>query len=122
VSPASRVLRLVPWQVWLVDFGHPIGHEQGGLRPAVVVGSSTHCRFPIGMALVVPLTTRDRGLDHHVRIHSAGAGLNGPSWARTEEITAVSTQRFARSAPLGTASDTEVTQLSEWLREMVAFS
>ncbi len=74
------------------------------------------------MALVVPLTTRDRGLDHHVRIDSAGAGLNRPSWARTEELTAVSTQRFARSAPLGTASDTEVTQLSEWLREMVAFS
>lgn len=122
MSPASRAPRLVPWQVWLVDFGHPIGHEQGGLRPAVVVGSSTHCRFPIGMALVVPLTTRDRGLDHHVRIDSAGAGLNRPSWARTEEITAVSTQRFARSAPLGTASDTEVTQLSEWLREMVAFS
>jgi len=122
VNPASRAPGLVPWQVWLVDFGHPIGHEQGGLRPAVVVGSSTHCRFPIGMALVVPLTTRDRGLDHHVRIDSAGAGLNRPSWARTEEITAVSTQRFARSAPLGTASDTEVTQLSEWLREMVAFS
>jgi mRNA interferase MazF len=122
VSPTSRAPRLVPWQVWLVDFGHPIGHEQGGLRPAVVVGSSTHCRFPIGMALVVPLTTRDRGLDHHVRIDSAGAGLNRPSWARTEELTAVSTQRFARSAPLGTASDTEVTQLSEWLREMVAFS
>lgn len=122
MSPASRPPKLMPWQVWLVDFGHPIGHEQGGLRPAVVVGSPTHCRFPIGMALVVPLTTRDRGLDHHVRIDSAEAGLNRPSWARTEEITAVSTQRFARSAPLGTASDTEVVELSEWLREMVAFS
>jgi mRNA interferase MazF len=122
VSPASRPRTLAPWQVWLVDFGQPIGHEQGGVRPAVVVGSPTHCRFPIGMALVVPLTTRDRGLDHHVRIASTASGLDRPSWARTEEITAVSTQRFARSAPLGTASDTEVTELSEWLREMVAFS
>ena len=112
----------MPWQVWLVDFGNPIEHEQGGLRPAVVVGSPTHCRFPIGMALVVPLTARDRGLEHHVRIDSAESGLNRPSWARTEEITAVSTQRFTRSAPLGGASDTEVTELSEWLREMVAFS
>lgn len=107
--------------MWLVDFGQPIGHEQGGLRPAVVVGSAAHCRFPIDMALVVPLTTRHRGLDHHVRIDSPGSGLNRPSWARTEEITAVSTDRFTRSKPLGTASDAEVAELSEWLREMVAF-
>lgn len=121
MSAARRPSKLLAWQVWLVDFGQPVGHEQGGLRPAVVVGSSTHCQFPIGMALVVPLTTRDRGLDHHVRIDSAEAGLTRPSWARTEEITVVSTQRFPRSTPLGTASDAEVVELSEWLREMVAF-
>lgn len=117
----SRALKLAPWQLWLVDFGQPIGHEQGGLRPAVVVGSTMHCRFPIDMALVVPLTARDRGLDHHVRIDSPESGLNRPSWARTEEIIAVSTQRFARSTPLGTASAIEITELSEWLREMAAF-
>ena len=105
-----------------MDFGTPIGHEQGGVRPAVVVGSTTHCRFPIDMALVVPLTTRDRGLDHHVRIGSAESGLPQPSWARTEEIMAVSTARFTRPAPMGTASPDEVRALSDWLREMVAFA
>jgi mRNA interferase MazF len=119
VSPRQGI---TPWQVWLVDFGQPIGHEQGGLRPAVVVSSSTHCRFPIDMAIVVPLTPRDRGLDHHVRIDSAESGLNRPSWARTEEITTISTQRFIRPQPLGTASATEIAKLTEWLREMVAFS
>ncbi|HEU0128584.1 MAG TPA: type II toxin-antitoxin system PemK/MazF family toxin, partial [Pseudonocardiaceae bacterium] len=62
--------QLAPWQVWWVDFGSPIGPEQGGIRPAIVVGSPAHCRFPIAMALVVPLTSRDRQLDHHVRIAS----------------------------------------------------
>jgi mRNA interferase MazF len=33
----------------------------------------------------------------------------------------VSTERFARSTPLGTASDSEIAELTEWLREMVAF-
>jgi mRNA interferase MazF len=117
VSPTPA---LAPWQIWLVDFGQPIGHEQGGLRPAVVVGSAAHCRFPIDMALVVPLTTRDRGLDHHVRIDSSESGLNRPSWARTEEIMAVSTKRFARSKPLGGASAAEIAKLREWLRVMVA--
>jgi mRNA interferase MazF len=108
--------------VWLVDFGNPVGHEEGGVRPAVVVGSTTHCRFPIGIAIVVPLTARDRGLDHHVRIDSPESGLARPSWARTEDITAVSTQRFHRTQPLGIASSNEVARLSEWLREMVAFA
>lgn len=117
----NRRLPISPWQLWLVDFGQPIGHEQGGLRPAVVVGSSVHCRFPIDMAIVVPLTTRDRGLGHHVRIGSPESGLNRPSWARTEDITTVSTGRFTRPQPLGAASTTEIAKLNEWLREMVAF-
>jgi mRNA interferase MazF len=115
--------------VWLVDFGNPVGHEEGGVRPAVVVGSATHCRFPIGMAIVVPLTTRDRGLDHHVRIDSPESGLLRPSWARirpswarTEDMTAVSTRRFRRPQPLGAVSADEIERLSEWLREMVAFA
>jgi mRNA interferase MazF len=114
--------RLAPWQVWLVDFGNPVGHEEGGVRSAVVVGSATHCRFPIGMAIVVPLTSRERGLDHHVPISSAESGLARPSWARTEDITAVSTERFRRPQPLGSISPSEIEQLSEWLREMVAFA
>ena len=113
---------LAPWQVWLVDFGNPVGHEKGGIRPAVVVGSATHCRFPIGMAIVVPLTTRDRGLDHHVRIDSPESGLARPSWARTEDITAISTRRLRRPQPLGAVSASEIERLSDWLREMVAFA
>ena len=81
----------------------------------------THCRFPIDMALVVPLTTRDRGLEHHVRIASAESGLRSPSWARTEDIRVVSTKRFTRPGPIGTASEAEIAALCEWLREMVAF-
>jgi len=118
----SRSPRIAPWQLWSVDLGTTIGHEQGGLRPSIVVSSSTHCRFPIDMALIVPLTTRDRGLDHHVRIDSTESGLNRPSWARTEDIRAVTTTRFTRPRPIGTASTSEIKQLSDWLREMVAFS
>jgi len=117
----SRFPRIAPWQLWWVDLGTPIGHEQGG-RPAIVVSSSTHCRFPIDMALIVPLTTRDLRLDHHVRIDSTASGLNRPSWARTEDIRAVTTTRFTRPQPIGTASASEIEQLSDWLREMVAFS
>jgi mRNA interferase MazF len=117
VSPA---LKLKPWQLWVVDFGSRIGHEQEGVRPAIVVGSAAHCGFRTDMALVIPLTTRDRGLRHQVRIASESSGVRQPSWARTEEITSVSTFRFGQS-PIGMASSEEVTALRMWLREMVAF-
>ena len=72
------------------------------------------------MALVVPLITRDRGLEH-ARIASDESGLRSPSWARTEDIRAVSTKRFTRPTPIGKASAEEIAALSGWLREMVAF-
>jgi mRNA interferase MazF len=106
--------------LWVVDFGIPIGHEQGGVRPAIVVGSATHCGFRTDMALVIPLTTRDRGLEHHVRIASKSSGVRQPSWARTEEIMSVSALRF-RQSPIGTAAPEEIAELSLWLREMVDF-
>jgi mRNA interferase MazF len=118
VTPPAQ---FAPWQVWWVDFGSPVGHEQSGIRPAIVVGSTIHCRFPIDMALMVPLTTRDRQLDHHVRIDSPESGLSRPSWARTEDITAVSTRRLTQTKPLGSVSAAEAKELSIWLRSMFAF-
>jgi mRNA interferase MazF len=116
----TRTTMIEPWQVWLADFGSPAGSEQGGTRPTVIVGSEDHCRFPIAMALVVPLTTRDRGLPHHIAISSTESGLKQPSWARTEDIRAISITRFTRTAPLGCLSVQEVEQVRRWVHRMLA--
>ena len=116
----TRAAMIEPWQVWLADFGSPAGSEQGGTRPAVIVGSEDHCRFPIQMALVVPLTARDRGLPHHIAISSTESGLQRPSWARTDDIRAISTTRFTRTAPLGRLSDEEAEQVRRWTHRMLA--
>lgn len=116
----SRTIAIAPWQVWPVDLGASVGSEQGGRRPVVVVGSEDHCRFPIDMALVVPLTTRDRGLPHHVPVSSTESGLDQPSWARTEDVRAVSIRRFLRTAPLGSLSEAEQGQVRRWTHRMLA--
>jgi len=114
------VRQVAPWQVWLVDFGHPVGAEQGGMRPAIVVASELHCRFPIEMTIVVRLTTRDRGLPHHVAVNAVGAGLRERSWARTEDITTISTTRLAGERPLGRLTDAEAGGVRRWLRRMIS--
>lgn len=116
----SRTLLIAPWQLWLMDFGDPVGSEQQGVRPAIVIASELHCRFPIDMTLVVPLTTRNRGLPHHVPIDSPESGLKRTSWARTEDIRSLSTQRFTRTEPLGCLSDRETDEVRRWLHRMLA--
>jgi mRNA interferase MazF len=115
----TRSPAVAPWQVWLVDFGQPAGSEQGGRRPAIIVGSADHCRFPIDVALVIPVTSRDRGLPHHVPIQSAESGLDRPSWARTEDIRAVSARRFRQPVPLGHLADAEISQVRTWIHRML---
>ena len=84
----------------------------------MIVGSEDHCRFPIDIALVIPVTSRDRGLPHHVPIRSPESGLSRPSWARTEDIRAISTARLTRAA-LGRLADSEAEQVQVWIHRML---
>jgi mRNA interferase MazF len=107
-----------PWQVWLVDLSPVIGAEQAGPRPAVVVSSPFFASVPTAMAIVVPLTTRHRGLPHHVAVSAAQSGVRQPSWARTDDVRSVSEQRLIGAA-LGTVTDDEAAEIRAWLRLML---
>lgn len=113
----SRLVR--PAQVWLVDLRNPIGSEQSGRRPAVVVGSELHCSFPIDMALVAPCTSVDRGLPHHVAIDWRAAGLDRPTWVRTEDVRSISERRLARRIPLGQLSAADLAAVRRFIHLML---
>lgn len=111
--------RTRPGQVWLVDLGDPVGSEQAGRRPAVVVGSDLHCSFPIGMVLVAPCTTVDRGLPHHVPLDWRAAGLDRPTRVRTEDIRALSERRLVGTQPLGHLTAADLATLRRYLALML---
>jgi mRNA interferase MazF len=71
------------------------------------------------MVIVVPLTTVDRGLPHHVPIVSSSAGLDRPSWARTEDVRAISERRFVAGRPVGVLSPAEREAVRAQLRLMI---
>ena len=75
--------------LWLVDIGEPIGREQGGLRPAVVVSADGLNEGPAGVVMVVPVTSARRGLPSHVEINSPDSGLNEVSYAKCEDLKAL---------------------------------
>jgi mRNA interferase MazF len=87
-------------EVWLVDLSPVIAKEQGGLRPCLVISADHYNAMRIAHAIVAPMTTRDRGLPHHVPV--IGNGFDHPSYVMPESIRALSTTRFIRQ--LGDAS------------------
>jgi mRNA interferase MazF len=99
--------------VLLCDLNPATGREQGGIRPVVVVSHQRYAVIP-GLFLAVPLTSRDRGLEHHIGIPANDqTGLNRPSYAMTEQIRAVSDQRTGRH--LGSVSDETLAAISRYL-------
>jgi mRNA interferase MazF len=81
-------------EVWLVNFGEPVGREQAGLRPAVIVSTDALNEGPAGVALVVPVTSARRDLPSHVEIEPGESGLDHSSYAKCEDMKSVSEWRL----------------------------
>ncbi len=81
-------------EVWLIDFGEPVGREQAGRRPGVVVSADALNESRSGVVIVVPCTTTRRGLISHVEIDPASSGLDEASYAKCEDVKSISEQRL----------------------------
>jgi mRNA interferase MazF len=100
--------------VWLVDFGDPVGREQSGRRPAVVVSAEPLNESRAGVVIVVPTTTTARGLPSHVEIDPADSGIDELSYAKCEDVKSISEQRLI--ARLGAVSDVVLFEIARVLR------
>jgi mRNA interferase MazF len=105
-------------EVWLVDFGDPVGREQSGCRPAVVVSADPLNESRAGIVVVVPTTTMHRGLPSHIEIEPSNSGLDEVSYAKCEDVKSVSEQRLI--ARLGSVPDTVLFDIGRALRFLLA--
>jgi mRNA interferase MazF len=104
---------LTSGDILLCDLSPVAGREQGGIRPVVVVSHDRYAVIP-GLFLAVPLTTRDRELEHHIEVPAdSRTGLRQISYALTEQVRAVSQQRAGRQ--LGQVSSETLSLISRYL-------
>ena len=61
-------------EVWYVDLNPVRGHEQAGRRPALVISVDRFNRGPAGLAVVLPATSREKGIPFHVEMSPPKAG------------------------------------------------
>ncbi len=83
-------------EVWEVDLGPTQGREQAGKRPALVVSVNQLNHGPAGLAIVLPMTTRRKGIRFHVEIAPPEGGLRRASFVKPEDIRSVSVERLGR--------------------------
>ena len=101
-------------EVWLAALD-PVGPgEQGGTRPTLVVSTNAFNAWPVGLVIVVPITTRDRGFAHHIPV--AGGGLDRPSFAMPEYVRSIAQRRLQRR--LGIAEQATLAAVDDWLRRL----
>ena len=84
-------------EVWLAEPPRQLqGREQLGARPVLVVSVDALNRGPSGLSVVVPFTTRDRGVALHIVVDPPEGGLSEHSVLLPEQIHAADQQRLVK--------------------------
>jgi mRNA interferase MazF len=83
-------------EVWLADLGATRGHEQAGARPVLVLSVDTFNQGPADLVVVLPLTSRYRGVPMHVPLRPPEGGTKTPSVILCDAIRSISKDRLAR--------------------------
>ena len=101
-------------EVWLVDLNPTKGHEQAGIRPGLVVSNDIFNHGPAGLVVLLPLTTRDRGISLHIGVDPPEAGLRERSFVKCEDVRSVAKERLV--SRWGTVSSTTVDEVEDRMR------
>ena len=94
-----------------------VGREQAGTRPAVVVAGDAYLDAVPDLAIVVPVTTTDRGWPHHVRLAGPEMRLPETSFAMTEQPRTISRGRVTGRA--GEVSADTLAAITGWIEDFL---
>jgi mRNA interferase MazF len=83
-------------EIWTVNLNPTRGHEQAGSRPALVVSTNTFNRGPADLVVVIPITSKNRGIPLHVAVQPPEGGVKTPSFIKIEDVRSVSKDRLGK--------------------------
>jgi len=83
-------------EIWMIDLAPTRGHEQAGKRPALVVSHDVFNAGPAGLVIVLPLTSKSKGVRSHVAVEPPEGGLRKRSFIKCEDVRSVAVERLGR--------------------------
>jgi len=81
-------------EIWFVDLSPVCGREQAGKRPALVISVDLFNNGPAGLIVVLPITTKEKGIPFHLEIYPPEGGLKEKSLIKCEDIRSISKERL----------------------------
>lgn len=105
-------------EVYFADLGNAVGHEQSGRRPVVVVSAAEWLASNPPVVSILPLTSVFRAWPTHLEIEAGTSGLAVTSYAKCEDIRAVSPKRF--ETRLGAVDSLVLLRIESVLRRLLA--
>jgi mRNA interferase MazF len=100
-------------EIWLADLDPSRGREQAGIRPALVVSVDLLNSGPSQLAMIVPLTRRDRGVPAHIAIVPPEGGLAARSFVLTDQLRTITHERLLRR--LGAIEPATLSATLDWV-------
>ena len=85
-------------EIWYAYLDPTVGREQAGRRPVLVVSANELNAGPSELVIVLPITSRDRGIPSHIALTKASSGLEQDSVVICEAIRSVSRRRLRNRA------------------------
>lgn len=108
MSKASR------GEIWLVGLDPTKGREQAGMRPALVVSVDIFNHGAAEIVVVIPITSKAKGIPLHVEVQPPEGGLTLTSFVKCEDVRSISISRMVKR--LGTVSDQTIELVEDRLR------
>ena len=81
-------------EVWTVTLDPTKGREQAGKRPALVLSVDTFNHGPADLVVVLPITSKSKGIPFHVPIKAPEGGLKLESFVKCEDVRSISKERL----------------------------
>ncbi len=106
-------------EIWLVDLNPGIGHEQKGKRPALIISDNAFNETRAGMVIVLPITSKDKGISLHVPLTPEKTGIDVKSYVKTEDIRAISKERLHKQ--IGKVKTPIMDKISGILKMLLGF-
>ena len=88
------MVRVARGDVWLVDLNSVRGHEQAGKRPCLIISVDLFNQGASGLAVVLPITSKEKGIPFHVELNPPEGGLKVRSFIKCEDVRSISIERL----------------------------
>lgn len=98
-------------EVWTIDLNPMLGHAQDGRRSCLIISNDQLNYRPADLVIVLPITTRDKGIPSHIAIDPPEGGLSRKSFVKVEDVRSVSIKRLG--SKLGMVTRETLDQVEE---------